>query len=198
LPIGLISTDGSSHPGHLSAATEWDWLYKDFFLSILSRRKSTQRAAYRRYRGEEDREEITRVLSIGKWPPILGDEDSINRLKAGFFKKKINPQVPDSRFLAPEVVQIVRAVSLHYGIDEAELAKCRGGRFNEPRAVAVHLTRMIRKDSFADIASVFGLGSYSAVGAVLESMRKRQALDLKLNERCRLIQKTLTDGQTET
>jgi putative transposase len=188
----------SSHKGYLSSSSQWDWLYKEFFLSILSPRKSTQRAAYRQYMGEEDSEAIAQILNGKKWPPIIGDEASINRLKARFFEQKVNPQVPDSRSLAPDVPGIVQAVCSHYGINESELAKCRRGRFNEPRAVAVYLTRMIRKDSFADIGSAFGLKSYSAVGAVLESMRKRQAVDAELSQRCRRIQTTLTYGQTET
>jgi len=188
----------SSHPGYLSTAREWDWLYKDFFLSMLSPRKIGQRAAYRRYMGEEDREEITQIFSGRKWPPILGDEDSINHLKARFFEQKTNPQVPDSLSLAPEIRQIVRAVCSHYRIDESELVKCRRGRFNEPRAVAIHLTRILRKDSFADIGSTFSLKSYSAVGTALESMRKRLASDKELSALCRDIQRILTTGQTET
>ncbi|HYA40586.1 MAG TPA: hypothetical protein VEF34_04755, partial [Syntrophobacteraceae bacterium] len=70
--------------------------------------------------------------------------------------------------------------------------------FNEPRAVAIHLTRIMRKDSFADIGSIFGLKSYSAVGAALESMRKRLASTNELSERCRHIQRALITGQTET
>ncbi|HYA42030.1 MAG TPA: transposase [Syntrophobacteraceae bacterium] len=187
----------SSHLGYLSTAREWDWLYKGFFLSILSPRKRGQKAAYRRYIGEEDREEITQIFSGRKWPPILGDEDSISHLKARFFEQKTNPQVPDSRSLAPEVRQIMQAVSSHYRINESELVKCRRGRFNEPRAVAIHLTRIMRKDSFADIGSIFGLKSYSAVGAALESMRKRLPSTKELSERCRHIQRTLATGQTE-
>jgi len=52
--------------------------------------------------------------------------------------------------------------------------------------------------SFADIGSIFGLKSYSAVGAALESMRKRLTSARELSERCRHIQRILTTGQTET
>ena len=182
----------SSHLGYLSTASEWNWLYKDFFLSILSPRKRGQRAAYRRYMGEEDNEEITRVFSGRKWPPILGDEASINHLKARFFEQKTHPQVPYSQSLAPQALRIVQAVCSHYQIDESELVKCRRGRFNEPRAVAIHLIRTMRKDSFAAIGSQFGLKSYSAVGGVLDSIRKRLASDQELSERFRHIQKAVT------
>ena len=187
----------SSHSGYLSTASEFDWLHKGFFLSILSPRKRDQTAAYRRYMGEEDREEITRIFSGGKWPPIIGDEEFINHLKTRSFEQKTDPQAPDPQSLAPEVRQIVQAVCSHYLIDESELVKCRRRRFNEPRAVAAYLIRMMRKDSFADIGSAFGLKSYSAVGGMLDSMRKRLALNQELIGRCRLIKRSLITGQTE-
>ena len=165
---------------------------------MLSPRKSRQRSAYRRYMGEEDGEEIMRIFSGKKWPPILGVEDSINHFKTRFFEQKTSPQVPDSQSLAPDVTQIVNSVCTYYRVEHSELFKCRRGRFNEPRAVAIHLIRTVRKDSFADIGSAFGLKSYSAVGGVLDSMRKRLASNRKLNERCRSIRRSLITGQKET
>ncbi len=146
----------------------------------------------------EDREEITRIIGGSKWPAFLGDESSVNRLKARFFKEKIHPQVPDSQALAPEVRQIMEAVCFQYRLSFSELIKCRRGRFNEQRAVAIHIVRMLRKDSFAAIGLAFGLRSYSAVGAVLDSIQKRLASDPELDERCQRIQRSLTTGQTET
>jgi chromosomal replication initiation ATPase DnaA len=147
--------------------------------------------------GEEDREEIRRIFSGGKLPPILGDEDSVNRLKARFFEQKSHPQVPDSQFLAPPVSRIVQAICSYYRTGESELLKCKRGWFNEPRAVAIHLVRTMRKDSFADIGSAFGLRSYSAVGGVLDSIHKRLVSDRELKERRRRIREEIT-GQTET
>ncbi len=54
----------------------------------------------------------------------------------------------------------MQAVCACYGLDEPELTKSRRGWFNEPRAVAIHLVRMMRKDSFSEIASAFGLRGY--------------------------------------
>jgi|GEM_PF-1439527 hypothetical protein len=123
---------------------------------------------------------------------------SVNRLKALFFENKIHPQIPDSRALAPEVRQIMQAVCSYYRLDESELVKSRRGWFNEPRAVAIHLVRTMRKDSFADIALGFGLRGYSSVGAVLDLMRKRLATDPELHVRCQRIMKTISIGRTET
>jgi|SRR5208337_3838088 len=190
----------SSHLSYLPSASRWDWIYKGFILSTLSPRKKARIAAYRRFMALEDQEDITRILSGERWPPLLGDESSLNRLKTRFFGDKIHPQVPDSRMLAPEVRQIMQAVCAYYGLDESELAKSRRGWFNEPRAVAIHLVRMMRKDSFADIASAFGLRGYrlDAPRGVLEIIKKRLATDPDLGIRCQCIMKTIPIGHTET
>ena len=141
----------SSHLGYLSSASEWDWLYKDFFFSVLSPRKHGRIAAYRRFMAIEDREDITGILGGKKWPPFLGDASSVNRFQALFFEDKIRPQVPDPRALASEVGQIMQAVCSYYRLDESEWVKSRRGWFNEPRTVAIHLVRTMRKDSFADM-----------------------------------------------
>jgi len=94
----------------------------------------------------------------------------------------------------------MQAVCADYGLDESELAKSRRGWFNEPRAVAIHMVRMMRKDSFADIASAFGLRGYrlDAPRGVLEIMKKRLATDPDLGTRCQRIMKTIPKAHTET
>jgi chromosomal replication initiation ATPase DnaA len=119
-------------------------------------------------------------------------------MKARFFERKTHYEVPDSLSLAPEARQIMQVVCSHYRIGRSELVKCRRGHFNEPRAVAIHLIRTMRKDGFAAIGSQSGLKSYSAVGGVLDSIRKRLASDQELSERCQRVQRSLTTGQTET
>lgn len=146
----------------------------------------------------EDSEDLLKTLNGGKWPPLLGDERSANRLKALFFENKVHTQVPDSRAPAPDADAIVQAVCAHYGLDRSELAKSRRGRFNEARAMAIHLVRLLRKESFADIGSIFGLRTYSSVGSVLDSMRKRVESDPEPSERCRRIMKSILNVYQET
>jgi hypothetical protein len=148
----------------------------------------------------EGQENITRILSGVRWPPLLDAESSLNRLKTRFFADKIHPRVSDSRTLAPEVRQITQAVCAYYGLDEPELAKSRRGWFNEPRAVAIHLARMMRKDCFPDITSAFGLRGYrpDAPRGVVEIIKKRLATDPDLGMRCQCIMKAIRTGHTET
>jgi len=92
----------------------------------------------------------------------------------------------------------MQAVRSYYRSDESELVKSRRGRFNEPRAVAIHLVRTMCKDSLAAISSAFGLRGYSSVGAVLDLMLKRLATDPELHVRCKRIMKTISIGHKET
>jgi len=56
----------------------------------------------------------------------------------------------------------------------------------------------IPKDSFTDVGSAFGLKSYSAIGGLLDLMRKPLASDQGLSECRRRIQTGRTTGQTKT
>jgi hypothetical protein len=47
----------SSHKGYLSRADRWNWLYKDFLLSMLSMKKSERLQNYRYFISKDDDEE---------------------------------------------------------------------------------------------------------------------------------------------
>jgi hypothetical protein len=77
--------------------------------------------------GVEEREEVTRTQDGERWLPVLGDEQSVGKMKALFFENKTHPQVPDSKSLAPEVKDIKQAVCRYYRLEEYELLKSRRG-----------------------------------------------------------------------
>lgn len=125
----------SSHKGYLSSAKKWDWLYKDFILSMLSDEKEAQLRAYRDFMKEGDSEEIARVFDRKRWPAFLGDEKFAGWLQARFFECKRDVQVPESAELAPEIDRIKREVCSYYRVEPSELLKCRRGSFNEARSM---------------------------------------------------------------
>ncbi|MEA3467678.1 MAG: transposase [Thermodesulfobacteriota bacterium] len=107
-----------SHPGYLSNAKKWAWLYKGFVLSMLSIEKKKQKSAYLEFMGQGDSEQFENLFAKEKWPMILGDEGFVSWVKETFFTSKQNREIPDSRQLAPEVDHIVTTVSSVY-------VKCR-------------------------------------------------------------------------
>ena len=69
---------------------------------------------------------------------------------------------------------------------------------NEARTIPIHLVPLLRTDSDAEIGPIFGLRTYSFLGSVLDSMRKRLASDPELSDRYRSIVKAISNVHQET
>ena len=188
----------SSHKGYLSLSKKWDWLHKDFILSLLSTVKGGRLKAYKQFIKMEDSEEITQVFERKKWPTFLGDEKFVRWLKGKFFEQKHDPQIPESKILAPDLETIKKAVCSYYRVDGSELLKNRRGKFNEPKSVAIYLVRMLRNDGLLNISFEFGLKGYSSASSVLEGLRKKIQKNRQLRKRVEEIKNSVNIGQTET
>lgn len=189
----------SSHLGYISSARQWDWLHKDFILSMLSFNKKS-RQAYLNFMAKEDLEEILELFERKKLPPILGSKNFISWAKETFFDKKKHHQVPDASQLAPEVSEIKKAVCRYYDIKDNEIQLTRRGALNEPRNVAIYLSRMLRKDSLLMISESFNMAGYSSASSAIERVMKKRVKDKKFQNRIDKIKQNITGnkGQTET
>jgi putative transposase len=188
----------SSHKKYLSAEEKWDWLHKDFILSLLSSEKSTRLKAYKNFMTMEDSEDIVGIFERKKWPIFLADESFANKLKRKYFKEKRNSQVPDSRSLAPSLQLIKKEICVFYGVDESNLLKSRRGWFNEPRNMAVYFCRKMRKDSLIDLSSEFGLSGYSSVSSIVSGTKKQIIKNHQIKKRYKELEKIITISQSET
>lgn len=117
----------SSHKGYISRAKKWDWLYKDFVLSLLTTDKRQQRRAYRQFVVKENDEEIVHVFQGRRLPWLLGSDGFIDWVKDRFFKEKHHKDVLDSRRLSPERENIKEAVCSVYQVSRDDLLKSRRG-----------------------------------------------------------------------
>ena len=181
----------SSHKGYLSAEQKWNWLHKDFILSILSDKKGIRLRAYRQFMAEEDSEEITQLFEGKKWPVFLGDDNFIKWLRGKFYENKRNPQIPESLELAPELEVIKKEICAYYEVEQSELMKSRRGQFNEPRSMAIYLTRMLRKEGLMKISSEFNLSGYSSASSVIQGIGKQLQKNKKLQKRYETLKKGL-------
>jgi REP element-mobilizing transposase RayT len=190
----------SSHRGYLSRAEKWKWLHKDFVLSMLSNKKREQVKSYRQFISAEDDEvdEISKVLERKKWPSILGTASFIDKVKKRFFPEKASDEVPQSRELAPTPAQIKTAVCRHYRINNDELLISKRGVFNEPRNVAIYLTRRLRSDSLKQVGEQFRIKKYSSVSSVTERMKTVLAKDRNFRKGVESIALTLSKSQEQT
>ena len=65
----------SSHNGYTSRAKKWDWLYKDFLLSIFSEKSREAKKAYIEFVLQKESEEIEKFYSKKNLASVLGDDD---------------------------------------------------------------------------------------------------------------------------
>jgi len=194
----LDSYPWSSHQGYVSKAKKWDWLHKDFILSMLSEDGKQQPRMYRQFVAQEDSEEIFRIFEKKKWPSILGTEIFIEWVKDRFFDQKRHLEVPESRILAPDREKIKQLVCRTYQVKEEELLKSKRGTFNEPRNVAIYLTRQLRGENLNKICREYGLKKYSSASSVIERVRDQIIRDLKFKKRIAELKRILVKSQTET
>jgi len=107
--IAVENYPWSSHQGYLSDAKKWEWLYKDFVLSMFCDDKRLGPKRYREFVSIDSAEEINAILGKKKVPAMLGSEGFKERMKRMFSVEKRHVEVPESRSLAPDARRI-RAV----------------------------------------------------------------------------------------
>ena len=81
---------------------------------------------------------------------------------------------------------------------EEDLLKPKRGRFNEPRSVAIYLTRQLRGENLADICREYGLKTHSSASSVVERVRAQMNKDRGLGKRVDKLTGMLAKRQTET
>ena len=145
-----------------------------------------------------DEDGIIRIYEKKQWPSFLGSEGFVNSIKEKFFSRKADDEVPQSRELAIESIKIRKTVCEFYKISERELLLSKRGMFNEPRNVAIYLTRRLRGDSLKQIAKEFGISKYSSVSSVIERLKELVAKDRKLRKRVEKLISLLSKSQEQT
>lgn len=86
----------------------------------------------------------------------------------------------------------------HYKVEIASLCGIRRGIINEPRNVAIYLTRCLRRDSLKEIGEEFKVRNYSSVSSIIESMKANLASNKKLKKQVDKIKRDLQLSQKQT
>lgn len=172
----------SSHKGYLSVAKKWDWLHKDFVLSLFSNDKADSLKGYKAFISKETPEGINRILGRKNLPSVLGTEGFIKRIKGKFFDKKRHREMPESKFLAPDADRIKEEVCKVFGVDRAGLYESRRGFSNQPRNVAIYLLRTLKGDTLDEIGREFNMSRYSSVSSVVQRMSAKISKDRQLRK----------------
>ena len=188
----------SSHKGYLSVARKWKWLHKEFIFSMLTKNRKDWVKEYRKFVAIESDAEIAGVLERKKWPSVLGPEKFIDWVKGKYYALKADQEVPQAKDLAPETDLIINAVCKFYNVSRDELYRSRRGQFNEPRNVAIFLTRKLRRDSLKEIARQFHMEKYSSISSIIERMKKQMLADRNLKKRVDRVAEGTSKRQKQT
>ena len=121
---------------------------------------------------EPVRNDFQEILSRNNLPAVLETKEFIERLKEKYYEKSCDNQVPQSVVLAPAIVQIKQVVERAYHVTSESLEFSRRGLFNEPRNVAIYLSRKYSGKKLLEIGKEFNFNSYSSASSIVEKMRK--------------------------
>jgi putative transposase len=110
---------------------------------------------------------------------LINQYDSLVRPQAFFDREKIK-----------------QVVCKAYHVDEEDLLKSKRGTFNEPRNVAVYLTRQLRGDGLGEICKEFQMKRYSSASSAIERVKTLISKDGRLRKRVEELRLILTKSQT--
>jgi len=164
----------SSHHGYLSTARKWEWLHKDFLLTMLSKTKSARLTSYQHFVSLHDSEETERFYSLKKLASVMGGESFKGWLKEQFQELRFRKEIPESRLLAPAVQDIIDTTCDHFQVTKEQLLISRRGQENLPRDVALYLVRILTRNTMTEVGRHFGISNYSTVGSVVMRMNQRK------------------------
>ena len=186
----------SSHKGYVSQADKWNWLCKDFILSMLTKNKQKEKKAYTDFMREEESTYITSFFTRDNLPAILGAEEFIDRIRMQFYKRQCSRGIPQSRILSLPLDLIKQIVAGQYDTNHESLTVSRRGVNNEPRNMAIYLARKHSGKTLLEIGAAFNMSQYSSVSSVVNKMIKLHGQDKEIRKRVEGIEKTLLKGQT--
>jgi putative transposase len=124
--------------------------------------------------------------------------DFIDWVKNTFFLQKRHAEVPESKTLAPEVRKIKGEVCRLYNVDEEDLLVSKRGTTNEPRHVAIYLTKKLTGNSLQEIGREFGIHHYSSVSTVIERTQKKAGTERSFRKRIEKLKMDLKVSQEQT
>ena len=188
----------TSHRGYVSGAKQWKWLYKDFILAMFAEDKKLQRRRYEHFVAQDDSEEITSLFQKKKLPSIVGPKEFTEWMKEQFFSEKSHKEVPEAKSLAPDTERIKQCVCQTYRVLPEALLKSKRGISNEPRNVAIYLTRFIRGAGLTEICREYHLNKYSSASSAVERVKGHMAKDRQFRRHVEKLGVMLTKSQTET
>ena len=181
----------SSHKGYCSRAKMWNWLHKDYLLTMFSPKSNQAKKAYLEFMQEQEPEEIESFYSKKTLASILGDDTFKDWIKEKFHNLRFQHDVPESKELALSGKVIRELVCRAFRVEDDVLMHSRRGAENIPRDVAIYLQRKYCGQTLAELGRDYNLAGYSGVSSAFERMKARLLTDRKLKKKVDRIEKKL-------
>jgi len=162
----------SSHQGYITNATNWDWLCKEFLLGMFADNLADAREKYIEFIQGEDSSEVADFFFFFNLASVFGSKNFVDWVKGNYYQLKSHNEIPQSRQLAPTIAEIKEAVSQEYKIEEQTLYQTKRGQINEPRNLAIYLSRKGYGFRLDEIGREFGLEKYSSVSSIVVRTEK--------------------------
>ena len=188
----------SSHRGYTSRAKKWDWLYKDFLLSIFSEKSRPAKKAYTEFALQTAPEKIAKFYSKKNLASFLGDDDFKEWIKEKFQDFRFHQEIPEANVLGPDPEKIMDLVSRRFKIKKESLTKSKRGTENVPRDIAVYLLRIYSKETLTEVGRYFNITNYSTVSSIIERVKTRKATDKAFANQLKKLEKNLGKSQRQT
>ena len=100
--------------------------------------------------------------------------------------------------MAPDGKRIRATVCGFYGVDEGDLLVSRRGVFNEPRNMAIYLTRKLGRATLKETSHGFQADKCSTVSSVSERMETLIATQKAMRKRAEALISALSKSQEQT
>ncbi len=188
----------TSHHAYMNKSKEWEWIKSELLLSMLSENKVTQVSEYKNFIDVPDDRNLVKILESEKLPSLLGDEKFILSIKKKYFPEKRDKEIPESDNLAPDLELIKKIVSEYYEMSPESLYREKRQSYNEPRDMAIYMSRYLRNDSLKQISKDYLLGSESSVSSILNSINELIKSDPLVENKIVEISRLVTKRELKT
>jgi chromosomal replication initiation ATPase DnaA len=130
---------------------------------------------------------LKRCYDSKRQSPVLGRDEFIEKLKGK--NVKASREVPryHRRAVQVEPDRVVEKVAGMYGVGKDEVLRGTRGKENEARKVAMYLVTRCCDRTLGEAASLFGLGSYGAVGWACHGVKVKMEREQKFRDQLERI-----------
>ena len=188
----------SSHHAYINKSPKWAWIKSEQLLSILSEKTDDQIGKYIKFMEIDDDPKLIKVIESKKWPSLLGGDKFINLIKRKYFPEVKDKEIPESGNLAPDIELIKEMVCEYFNIPPRTLCRAKRQSYNEPRNMAIYLSRYLRNDSLKRISKEYLLGSESSVSSILNSIREMIINDPEVENKVVEMSRLVTKREIKT